>query len=79
MRLRVDGRLSHEFISLRTTELPDDKEVREIFNVRHARLELRQDFQDAFGIVFRPQPLGYGACGLERTAYKSNGTRGEHS
>ena len=51
---------------------PDDEQVREAFDVGEPFLKLREDFQDAFGVVFRAAAPG-DLTGLRiRASNKSN-------
>jgi hypothetical protein len=48
----VDGRRTQQFESFGAIEDPQNDEVRETFDVGEAGFKLRQDFEDAFRVVF---------------------------
>jgi hypothetical protein len=79
VRKRVDGRSADEIVSLGAVEEPENEEMREAFDVSKASFELRQDFEDAFGIVLRVQSLGnlfgvgVGSFGVSDWAWSEHG------
>jgi hypothetical protein len=74
----IDGRSAEQLIIFGAVEDPDDEQVREAFDVGEAEGELREDFEEAFGIVPGAWTFGDLLGVVVWTFYMSDGLGRKH-
>src|SRR6266496_1874228 len=71
VRTIIDGRRAKEFVALRAVEFPENKQVRETFDIGDPDFEINQYLQHTFGVVLGSTSFGDLRSGLVGSAGKS--------
>src|SRR5260221_7425990 len=78
VRAIVNGRRAEQVEPLGAVEEPQNEEMREAFDVGKAGFELREDFEDAFGIMFGVETFGNLLGAVVGSFGASDGLWGKH-
>ncbi len=78
VRTIVGGWSAEQVEALGAVELPEDDQMREAFNVSESGLKLREDVEDALGLVLWAEAFGNLAGVFVGTGDIADGLRGKH-